>query len=380
LPDLLRHVRTLADEIGPRCAARARELETAGYIVEAAKGYTHQVWTEPFPTYTVSLWQWFLFLCLALAGGLALWWQPAVALVLTALAAGCIAARAPGRNRGGWPLRRRMGQNVVTVVPSLGAIRERVVLIAHYDTGRQLSEAVRADRFQAANRLLVGSVPALPLLALAGLVAPHGVWAWIGLAPVLGIVGAAALSLGPAATGSDPGATGLENASGVTAALQAAEAAGGAPLRHTEIWAVFTGCKQASMAGLHAFLDRHGRVLADAQFIVLDRVAAGGLCYSLGEGGLPHRRADADLVGIVREAAAAHPEWGVGGIALRQARTEAYTAQARGHRAMALMGAGGLAGPDRVDRAAVDRAVALVRAVAERVDRRACQQEEESVG
>lgn len=159
-------------------------------------------------------------------------------------------------------------------------------------------------------------------------------------------------------------------------AVQLIRAVAATPLRHTELWTVFTGCRRSGTTGLLAFLDRHGHMLGDAHFVVLDRVGEGSLGYTLGEAGSPYRPLEGALAGLFRQVAAAHPEWGASGVVLHR-RSGASAVLARGHRAVALVGTGlGGAPPGIADPDAIARAAALVHAVAVQIDRRAIVSEE----
>jgi hypothetical protein len=373
LPELLRHVQALAEAIGPRGATAPGEARAAQYIATAAKGYTHQVWTEPFRSFTSLLWPRLLILTLAFAGGLMIGLRAGVAVLLTLLSAGFLLAQANRWGQLGWLFPRRGSQNVIAIIPAVESLRARVVLVSHYDTGKAVAglESVGYSWYRRAFLALTAGVLLLPALALLQFGFPSALWTWLSL-PSLAAVGAAGCGLiyGEAAGQYRPGIR--DNAAGVAAALRAGELMAGAPLQHTEVWTVFTGCKELGQAGMHACLDRHGELLTDAFFIVLDGVGYGPVAYSLGEGGLQFIRSDQQLLDLARQVSAEHPAWGIGGMFRAPAYTDAFAALARGFAAMALRSAQAAdLDPERLE-AAAQFAVAITR----EIDRRAGAPEE----
>jgi hypothetical protein len=376
LPDPLRYVRALAEEIGPRGATTAAEARAARYIAEAARGYTHQVWLEPFRSFASPALPWLLILGLCAAGGFFLWFSPGLGATLCTVGAVSYAGQGLGWIQLGWLLQRRQSQNVVSVVPARETIRRRLVIVAHYDTGRRIRTWLGPGEWQVAVLAATASVIALPLIAIIyGTEGDDGSLK-LALIPWLVVCAAcAALILWERHAPQDAGIA--EGAAGVAVALSAGEALARAGLNHTEVWVVCTGCRTTGMVGFHALLERHGTMLADASFLVLDRFGAGRLSYVLKEGLLDPCPADAGMAGLVCEMAAAHPEWDLQPATLSRRQTQAALAQDLGLAALALR----TAGPGASARGPLDLAdvrpknlyhsVQLIRALARRIDQEA---------
>lgn len=301
-------LRSLTGDLSRRRATTPGEHQAARWLMEAVGRQTHQVWLEPFRSFRSARPVWALLLSLALTGGVLTWTAPQAGLALALLAALGFAAQALGWLELGWLFPCGESQNVVGVVPSRGEIRERVVVVAHYDTGPRLWTWPA----------FIGVALSIMLLPLAAMLTTLlGAPAWSGL-PLLPICGLALGLLTLFQEGAEGG-----NAAGVAAALEVGR---GAQLEHTEIWTVFTGSRAPGLVGIRAFVRRHDRLLAGARFIILEEEEGAGAT-------------------------------------LWQRRGEASVVAERGHMAVALL---------TVDPAHIGEAAARVRALAEEVDRGAC--------
>lgn len=251
-------LRTLAGDLAERSATTAGERRAARWLIHTIRRQTAQVWSEPFYSFRSSRSAWLLVLGLALAGGVLVWLAPVAGVGLTLVAALGFAAQALGWLELGWLFPGGESQNVVGVIPSRGEIRARVVVVAHYDTGR------RIWRWP----VFVGvglAVSLLPLFAMLGTLLRGPLWDALLLVPLAGVaVGLAAQMRPGEAAGND---------AGVAAALAVGRLE---PLQHTEVWTLFTGSRAPGMVGIRAFLRRHGRLLANARFVILEENAGTG--------------------------------------------------------------------------------------------------------
>lgn len=356
MPDPLRHVRALTEEIGARAAASPEEASAARYIAEAARAYTHQVWTEPFRTFVSAGVSQLLILAASLAGGLFLFADFRAAAVVGTIAAVGACGQLLGWLELGWLFRRQESRNVVAVVPAVGAIRRRLVLVAHYDSpcGAPLPVWLA--------RLSMGGVFALAVLTVLAAATGDPVWAWAAAVPGVA-VGSGLMLL---ALGELQGVRGTDaaGAAGPGLALAAGEALARAPLRHTEVWTVYTGSKEPGMVGLQVLLERYGALLADADFVVLDRIGGGAPVYTLSEGAFPVRFCDADLVGYLAELGSLAPDLRLNGADLPGHHTQCSRLLEAGFRAVSLRtSAGGRASPRTLH-----DLVRLLRALGELID------------
>ncbi|MFZ5816049.1 MAG: hypothetical protein ACOY93_12190 [Bacillota bacterium] len=250
---------TLTGEMADRRATTAGEGRAARYLVDALRRSTHQVWVEPFRSFRSPRPAWVAILSLSLLGGMLVWSLPGVALSLTLLAALAFAAQALGWLELGWFFSCGESQNVIGVIPARQEIRRRVVVVAHYDTGPRL--------WRWASFLgLAAAVMALPPAVMAAVALPGHLWDGLLLLPLLGVAAGLATLLRGGCEGG--------NAAGVAAALAVGRRQ--RSLEHTELWTLFTGSRTPGLVGIRAFLLRHGRLLKEAQFIVLEQESGEG--------------------------------------------------------------------------------------------------------
>lgn len=308
----LTHAQTLGRS--PRGSATTAEKQAAEYTQAQLKSVgVEAVQLEPFLGLR-SLW-----LFLALAFGLALVGHAAFwllrrpvgeypALLITLLAFGL----------SGYLLWRKFtfhdyllrnsvphapSQNVVAVIPPVGEVRRRVVLVGHLDSHRAV--------FWFANDLLVrlfaltsvltiyGVYLAIPFYTLA--VLTHWqIFTWLGLVLALfhflGWFTGVTADLGRYSPGAN------DNASAVGTILALAERLREQPMQNTEIWLAFTGCEESGCDGILALIKEHGNLLREALFIDFEMVGIGdGLCYIREEGNLRRRRISNEVEIILKE-------------------------------------------------------------------------------
>jgi len=105
--------------------------------------------------------------------------------------------------------------------------------------------------------------------------------------------------------------TANDNATGAGIVLALAERLRREPLRHTEVWALCTGCEEVGAYGAAAFVRRH-RDLGRPIFIVLDTVGGpgSGPCVLVQETMLVPLRSDPELLALAEEVARSCPELG----------------------------------------------------------------------
>jgi hypothetical protein len=197
---------------------------------------------------------------------------------------------------------RRASQNVVSPGDRPGAAR--LILMAHYDaarTGYIFSKGSKRIR-------------RLPERTRVGL-GPFRIFFWLGLAPLLPILGARmagldatwlnALQAVPtivlivagfllidiALSDIVPGA--YDNASGVAAVLSAAEELTASPPENLDVWVVLAGSEESFCEGSRAFVRSRRKELdrATTVFVNIDSVSSGEVAYEISQGpviSLPH--------------------------------------------------------------------------------------------
>ena len=203
---------------------------------------------------------------------------------------------------------RRVSQNVVSPGDRPDA-PARLILMAHYDaarTGYIFSKASdRIRRLPERTRLALGPfrlffwaglAPLLPILG-ARMAGVDATWlAVLQAIPTIVLIVAAFLLIDIALSGIVPGA--YDNASGVAAALGAAEVLAADPPANLDVWIVLAGAEESLCEGSRAFVRSQRKQLDRDRtyFVNVDSVSYGGVAYETSQGAvisLPH---DAQLI------------------------------------------------------------------------------------
>jgi hypothetical protein len=218
---------------------------------------------------------------------------------------------------------RRVSQNVVSPGDRPEA-PARLILMAHYDAARTGYIFSKAS-----NR--VRKLPERTRLALG----PFRLFFWLGLAPLLPILGARMAGLDAtwlnalqaiptivlivagfllidiALSGIVPGA--YDNASGVAAVLSTAEELAGKPPAHLDVWIVLAGSEESFCEGSRAFVRARRKELDrdSTYFVNVDSVSEGQVAYEISQGpviSLPHDAQLIELCEVLSESGAAGPD------------------------------------------------------------------------
>ena len=294
----------------------AGRLETAG----------RKVWLEPFfahPQYALIH---LIHAALGVAGSMIALDHPPIGFAMVLVAA---ISTYFDLNSGPYLARtlffRRTSQNVVSPGNRPDA-PARVILMAHYDaarTGYVFSKAAkRIRRLPERTRLLLGPFrlffwlglfPLLPILGarMAGVDAT-----WLGaiqVVPTVILLVAAFLLIDIALSGIVPGA--YDNASGVAAVLSAVDEFRTNPPDNLDVWVVFTGSEESFCEGSRAFIRSRRKELdkATTAFINVDSVSYGAPAYEVTQGAvisLPH---DPQLIELCEALSLAIPGTSPGG-------------------------------------------------------------------
>ncbi|MCD6727699.1 MAG: M28 family metallopeptidase [Solirubrobacteraceae bacterium] len=275
-------------------AERLRAAGAADVVVEPYRGRVTNSWS--FAAHSLAG------LAAARVGGA---YGAALALAALASLERDVSGRAPWRRRiaGGGE-----GASVVGRFPPRGEPRARVVLVAHLDAARTglvwsprivAIGAARALRRRGMQPVMGLQAIALAAAAGAALTSRHGPRAaHRALAtPAIALNALAiALNLEIARSPVVPGAN--DNASGVAAALDLAQALAAGLLGHTEVLVALVGGEETGMGGFHAVLDRRTGLLDASSTLVvgLDTLGCGTPIVAAAEGAvLTHRYRDVDL-------------------------------------------------------------------------------------
>jgi Peptidase family M28 len=371
------------------------ERRAANALVGRLRGMGRRADIEPFfchPQYAIVH---LIHAALGIAGSLIATIEPAAGFALVLLAA---ASTYLDLNTRFYLVRsllfRRVSQNVVSPGNRPDA-PARLILMAHYDaarTGYVFSKASkRIRRLPERTRLALG---------------PFRLFFWVGLAPLLPILGArmagldatwlsavqavptvvliiaAFLLIDIALSEIVPGA--YDNASGVAAVLSAADELTTDPPANLDVWVVLTGSEESFCEGSRAFIRSRRKQLdrANTYLLNVDSVSSGGVAYEISQGAVisvPHDRLLVEFCEALATAGAAEG----GALPIRHPLLDdALPPRIRKFRAITLRTTdtnGNLAPwyhthddvPERVDSAALGHATDFVVALSRLIDREA---------
>jgi Peptidase family M28 len=371
------------------------ERRAANMLASRLRGTGRRVEVEPFfahPQYAVIH---LIHAVLGTAGSLVAAVQPAVGFALVLLAA---ASTYLDLNTRLYLVRsllfRRVSQNVVSAGTRPDAAA-RLILMAHYDAARtgyvfskaskrirRLPERVRLGLGPFRLFFWLGLAPLLPILGarMAGL---DATWLFaIQAIPTIVLIVAAFLLIDIALSEIVPGA--YDNASGVAAVLSAADQLGSDPPEHLDVWIVLTGSEESFCEGSRAFVRSRRKELDRERtyFVNVDSVSCGQVAYEVSQGAVisvPHDRQLIELCEALSTAGAADG----GAMAIRHPLLDdALPPRIRRLRSITLRTTdenGNLAPwyhtqddvPERVDSAALRRATDFVLALSQLIDREA---------
>jgi hypothetical protein len=198
-------------------------------------------------------------------------------------------------------------QNVVARLAPSEKVKQRVVLVGHLDSHRTPYFHQTVERQQLFSLILILAFIGLPFNALLFLLLAFTEWVWpylLALPFTLLHLSGMVITLQVDNTPYSPGAN--DNASSVGVLLTMAEWLAERPLRHTELWFLFSGCEEVGCYGMRSFLDEYGDQLGqDACFIDFEMVAQGIPGVLQKEGILTQYHYDPELIELVDEAAKA---------------------------------------------------------------------------
>ena len=300
------------------------ERRAANMLAGRLRGIGRRAEIEPFfahPEYAIVH---LIHAAIGVAGSIVATVQPAVGFALVLFAA---ASTYLDLNTRLYLVRsllfRRSSQNVVSPGDRPDA-PARLILMAHYDaarTGYIFSKAAkRIRRLPERTRLGLG---------------PFRVFFWLGLAPLLPILGARMAGLDAtwlnavqaiptivlivagfllidiALSDIVPGA--YDNASGVAAVLSAADELTANPPANLDVWVVLAGSEESFCEGSRAFVRSRRKELdrATTAFVNVDSVSFGQVAYEISQGpviSLPHDPQLIELCQALGESGAAGPE------------------------------------------------------------------------
>lgn len=339
------HIKALCAEIGPRGPTTEAEASAAAYAASKLReAGARDVSVETFRSVPSLWWAMEIALALALASTVIYWWTGGKTWVYPVILC-ALSLYATTAEISFWKfslsnfLPKRVSQNVYGKIAPRGRTRHKLVVIGHLDTNRT------PVLF---HRRVVGFLPAIFTVLIACVILKALAFFFGGAAGVRGgaltvslildvpiVLSLAAMLHGDIASPFTEGAN--DNATGAAVALSLAERFAREPLEQTELWALCTGCEEARLTGIEAFLDRHGDELRDAWFIDLECVGIGRLRYITCEGMLKKYHSNPGLVRAAADAARAIEGDEITGSPLKSGYTETAIVLKRGFRGITIM-------------------------------------------
>lgn len=315
--EAVRHLRSLAAQIGPRGSCTPAERRASEYCAQVMSQLGYAVRSHEFAT-PRSGWAPFSLasgLVLLAVGAASLRPAGSVGALLAALVVvvtiSLLLQIAFRPNPLSWLVPKGRSQNVYAVARPRGRVEQTVVVAGHVDTHRTPWAMVSPAAFRAFRVLTTAAV--VSFIVLSGLLIASVVgfdvraisWPFAAVVAVAFVV-----TLQPEFSPFVPGAN--DNASGAAAVLSLAARLSTTPLQRTEVWLVNSGAEEVGATGPMRLLHPHPE-LRSAAWLVIDTIAGPGTdpCLITAEQVLFPLRADPALLAAGRTVASQRPELGV---------------------------------------------------------------------
>jgi hypothetical protein len=201
-------------------------------------------------------------------------------------------------------------QNVFAEIPPHGEHRQDLVLIGHIDSQHTplfFRTSTWVKVYQNYTTIAFALFILQIVLYLLGTVFQ---WSWIWLASIPSAVCALILGLFMfEGTRSTYTAGANDNASAVGMVLTLAEEIKAAPLEHTRVYAVCTGCEETTHNGAKTFFKNHRSEMMNPKGLVFELIGCSGPAWMIREGIVIPYHAGPGMVALIEKLNAAHPEW-----------------------------------------------------------------------
>ena len=310
----MKHIRVLAEEIGPRGSTREGERKGHEYCRATLSDLGLDAKWESFrsaksvfhPFLIVSLLMLLAFILYPLAGQATAMVSALIALATFISALLELSLR---DNPLRWIVPKGTSQNVFSVLPPEGEIRQDLVLIGHVDS--QYTPLIFSSlRWLAIYQVFATSA----LISFSGMVLLYVIgiftqWGWIWPVSGIGAVFAVlllALCVQAVSTPTTHGANDNATAAGMVLAL--AEHFQQMPLKNTRLWLVCTGSEEALHDGAIDFFRQHKSELIEPKTVVLESLGCAGPSWLVGEGIVLPILPAPNLVSLAEKVALVHPE------------------------------------------------------------------------
>jgi hypothetical protein len=232
-------------------------------------------------------------------------------------------------------------QNVVATVPPAGEHRRDLVFIGHIDSHRTpliFSTSRWVSVYQAFTTVAFVLFLIQLFLYILGAITQ---WAWIWPASIPSAVGALLLAAMCIQADHTPYSAGAnDNASGAGLVLALGSHLQAEPLQHTRVWLACTGCEEVQHYGAIDFFRRHRAEFHNPVAVIFELMGCAGPAWLTREGIVVPFHADKGLVALAELLSADHPEWGAYPTQITGGNTEMADALRAGIPAITFMGLG----------------------------------------
>ena len=324
----LEHIRVLTEDIGPRGSTTKGEREGAIYCLSAFQRIGLKPTLETYssarsifhPHLMSSLVILAVFIIYPFGGQVV----AGLAALLTIVMLGSELLELGFRDN----LLRRIvpkgqSQNVFAVIPPSGEHRQDLVLIGHVDSQRTPFIFRSSGMVKVYQNFTTVAFVLFTAQALLYTLGTFFQWGWIWYATIPTAICALLLAgicidadLSPFTCGAN------DNASAVGLVLTLAEQFTGAPLEHTRVYCVCTGCEEVNHYGAADFFKRHRDEMVAPQGLVFELIGCAGPGWLIQEGIVIPFRSDPVLVKTVEELSSQNPQWGAYPVQIKGGNTE----------------------------------------------------------
>lgn len=349
----MKHIYTLSVDIGPRRPTSKNERKATDYIFNFFKSLGLKPVKQQFYTISTFSWVYMVIFGLYILSFLFYFYNLLFGITLAILTSIVFLFEGSTKPVVYHILPRGISQNVYTVIKPKSDIRQRLILVGHYDSSRPawFFNPNFVENFRKLFITIAISGITYPLLLLVTFFYKTFISTSLlsmnirNLAFFLSLIPMSFIFLGFFSMihreifhKDIAGAN--DNASGASIVLALAEVLSKNPLENTEVWCVTTGSEESGMFGMIHFLKQNGKNFDKSKTFILnfDMVGMGDIHYVTGEGLLTTMKSDKLLVKIADKVAKIHKEWSIRSRTYKLLPTDATPAIARGFRAMSIMG------------------------------------------
>ena len=311
----LRHIRSLAVDIGPRGPTRDGERQAALYAKAEFQKMGLQPILETFKSarsgfhtpLLCSLLMLVAFIIFPLGGKLSI----IIAALISIIAVVSEVMELAGINN---PLRmvtpKGDSQNVFAMIPPASEHTHDLVLVGHLDSQRTGIIWSSPRWIKTYNIFIMLVFATFILQAIVYTIAVFFPFSWAWYISMLTAVSAILLAIMLIQIESTPFTAGAnDNATGAGMVLALAEEFQQQPLQHTRVVAVCTGCEEAQHYGIIDFYKRHLGELKKPKAIVFEMLGCVSPAWLLKEGIIVPFAGDPGLAQLAERLSAEHPEW-----------------------------------------------------------------------